>query len=99
MEGLLDHTLRDVLTRAGGIERCVSEFIRVTGTLLPERVFTRVVPELLQERCTVPLLIEHLRALLADSTPQTAAFASLRAMLGADDPLTPAQRIAALLKN
>jgi tRNA-dihydrouridine synthase C len=47
MEGLLDCTLRDVLTRVGGIDRCVSEFIRVTGTLLPERVFTRVVPELL----------------------------------------------------
>lgn len=47
MEGLLDFTLRDILTRAGGIDRCVSEFIRVTGTLLPERVFTRIVPELL----------------------------------------------------
>ena len=46
MEGLLDFTLRDILTRAGGVDRCVSEFIRVTGTLLPERVFTRVVPEL-----------------------------------------------------
>ena len=47
MEGLLDFTLRDMLTRVGGIDRCVSEFIRVTGTLLPERVFTRIVPELL----------------------------------------------------
>jgi len=46
MEGLLDFTLRDVLTRVGGIDRCVSEFIRVTGTLLPEKVFTRIVPEL-----------------------------------------------------
>jgi tRNA-dihydrouridine synthase C len=46
MEGLLDFTLRDVLTRVGGIDRCVAEFIRVTGTLLPERVFYRVVPEL-----------------------------------------------------
>ncbi|HZE91503.1 MAG TPA: tRNA-dihydrouridine synthase [Rhizobacter sp.] len=46
MEGLLDHTLRDILTRVGGIDRCVSEFIRVTGTLLPDRVFTRIVPEL-----------------------------------------------------
>ena len=46
MEGLLDFTLRDILTRVGGIDRCVSEFIRVTGTLLPDRVFTRVVPEL-----------------------------------------------------
>lgn len=46
MEGLLDAALRDVLTRTGGIDRCVSEFIRVTDTLLPERAFFRVVPEL-----------------------------------------------------
>ncbi len=46
MEGLLDFVLRDVLTRIGGIDRCVSEFIRVSGTLLPDRVFTRIVPEL-----------------------------------------------------
>jgi len=46
MEGLLDFTLRDILTRVGGIDRCVSEFIRVTGTLLPDRVFLRIVPEL-----------------------------------------------------
>jgi tRNA-dihydrouridine synthase C len=31
----------------GGIDRCVSEFIRVTNTLLPERALVRVVPELL----------------------------------------------------
>ncbi|MEO8007942.1 MAG: tRNA-dihydrouridine synthase [Betaproteobacteria bacterium] len=46
MEGLLDFVLRDILTRVGGIDRCVSEFIRVTGTLLPDRVFKRIVPEL-----------------------------------------------------
>jgi len=46
MEGLLDFVLRDVLTRIGGVDRCVSEFIRVTGTLLPDRVFLRHVPEL-----------------------------------------------------
>jgi tRNA-dihydrouridine synthase C len=47
MEGLLDAPLRDILTRVGGVDRCVSEFIRVSGTLLPNRVFTRIVPELL----------------------------------------------------
>jgi tRNA-dihydrouridine synthase C len=52
MEGLLDHTLRDILTRVGGIDRCVSEFIRVTGTLLPDRAFVRVMPELLNGGCT-----------------------------------------------
>ena len=46
MEGLLDHSLRDVLTRAGGVDRCVCEFIRVTDQLLPDRVFLRLMPEL-----------------------------------------------------
>lgn len=46
MEGLLDFVLRDVLTRIGGADRCVSEFIRISGTLLPERVFLRYMPEL-----------------------------------------------------
>jgi tRNA-dihydrouridine synthase C len=58
MEGLLDATLRDVLTRAGGIDRCVSEFIRITDTLLPARAFVRVVPELLngsRTRAGVPV--------------------------------------------
>jgi tRNA-dihydrouridine synthase C len=47
MEGLLDCVLRDILTRVGGVDSCVSEFIRVTGTLLPKRAFVRVMPELL----------------------------------------------------
>ncbi len=48
MEGMLDHALREVLTAVGGIDRCVSEFIRITDMLMPDRVFTRIVPELLQ---------------------------------------------------
>ena len=53
MEGLLDFVLRDILTRVGGIDRCVSEFIRITDQLLPERVFTRIVPELLNSGRTL----------------------------------------------
>ncbi|MEK7344369.1 MAG: tRNA-dihydrouridine synthase [Pseudomonadota bacterium] len=53
MEGLLDHTLRDMLTRVGGVDLCVSEFIRVTNTVLPRRAFIRVAPELLNNSCTV----------------------------------------------
>ena len=52
MEGLLDFVLRDILTRVGGIDRCVSEFIRVSGTLLPNRAFLRIVPELENGGCT-----------------------------------------------
>ena len=47
MEGLLDHSLRDALTRFGGVDMCVTEFIRVTDTVLPRRAFVRVMPELL----------------------------------------------------
>ena len=52
MEGLLDHSLRDTLTRVGGIDFCVSEFIRVTDAALPKRAFYRVVPELLNNSKT-----------------------------------------------
>ena len=52
MEGVLDHSLRDVLTRVGGIDRCVSEFIRITDQLLPRRVYTRLMPELRNGSCT-----------------------------------------------
>jgi hypothetical protein len=41
MEGLVDDLLRDVLTRVGGYDLAVSEFIRVSGSLLPARAFLR----------------------------------------------------------
>ncbi|MDP2163674.1 MAG: tRNA-dihydrouridine synthase [Hydrogenophaga sp.] len=78
MEGLLDATLRDVITRVGGIDRCVSEFIRVTDTLLPERAFVRVVPELLNggyTRAGVPVRAQLLGsdpACLADNAARLA---------------------------
>jgi len=46
MEGLADDVLRGVLTAAGGYDWCVTEFVRVTGTLLPHSLFTRLSPEL-----------------------------------------------------
>ncbi|KWR75570.1 tRNA dihydrouridine synthase [Cupriavidus sp. IDO] len=46
MEGLADYTLRDVLTATGGYDGCVSEFVRVTGSLLPARVYERDTPEI-----------------------------------------------------
>lgn len=46
MDGLADCVLRDVLTRIGGYDGAVSEFVRVSGSLLPERTFARICPEL-----------------------------------------------------
>ena len=57
MEGLVDNILRDVLTRTGGIDWCVTEFIRVTERLLPEAYFHKLAPELqhgAQTRSGVP---------------------------------------------
>lgn len=48
MEGLADDLLRDVLTRAGGYDWCVTEFVRVSATVLPHSAFTRISPELKQ---------------------------------------------------
>lgn len=79
MEGLLDAPLRDVLTRVGGIDRCVSEFIRVTDRLMPDRVFLRIVPELAQggrTRAGVPVrpqLLGSDAACLADNAAALAA--------------------------
>jgi len=80
MEGLLDHPLREVLTAVGGIDRCVSEFIRITDMLMPDRVFTRIVPELLQGGCTRagvpvrPQLLGSDPGCMADNAAALAAF-------------------------
>ena len=81
MEGLLDHSLRDVLTRVGGIDRCVSEFIRITDQLLPERVFIRLMPELLSGSRTaagVPVRAQLLGSDAACLADNAALLATLR---------------------
>ena len=45
MEGLVDHHMRALLTRDQGFDHCVTEFLRVTNQLLPERAFHRICPE------------------------------------------------------
>lgn len=79
MEGLMDFVLRDILTRAGGVAHCVSEFIRVTDTLLPERVFFGHVPELRHGSCTAsgvpvrPQLLGSDPVCLADNAARLAS--------------------------
>ncbi|AHI05412.1 dihydrouridine synthase family protein [Bdellovibrio bacteriovorus W] len=46
MEGVVDWVMRDTLTRIGGIDQCVTEFLRVTNRLHPESVFYKNCPEL-----------------------------------------------------
>lgn len=46
MEGLADALMRDVLTGIGGYDWGICEFVRVTGSVLPNRTFLRTCPEL-----------------------------------------------------
>lgn len=63
MEGVVDHTMRAMLTEVGGIDRCVTEFVRITTTRLPSRVFYRYCPELHNNGLTpsgVPVYVQLL---------------------------------------
>jgi len=46
MEGVVDSLMRDTLTQVGGIDQCVTEFMRVTTVLQPDHVLYRYCPEL-----------------------------------------------------
>lgn len=48
MEGLADAMLRDLITRQGGVDWCVTEFVRVTDQLLPPSAFYRYATEMKQ---------------------------------------------------
>ncbi|QLF91876.1 tRNA-dihydrouridine synthase [Pseudomonas sp. ABC1] len=63
MEGLVDEILRDLLTRCGGVDWCVTEFIRVCDRLLPAASFHKLAPELQRRSQTaagVPLRLQLL---------------------------------------
>lgn len=82
MEGLVDAPIRETLTRVGGIDRCVSEFVRVTQGLLPERVFYKYAPELsnlARTRAGTPVAVQ-----LLGSDPEQMGLHGLKAVsLGA----------------
>ncbi|MBU1283537.1 MAG: tRNA-dihydrouridine synthase family protein [Gammaproteobacteria bacterium] len=73
MEGLVDEILRDVLTQVGGIDWCVTEFIRVTERVLPVGSYEKLAPELFsgaQTASGTPLRVQFLGsdpACLADN--------------------------------
>lgn len=63
MEGVVDYNMRALLTSQGGIDRCVTEFLRVSDRLLPPRVFRRICPELERDGRTtagVPVYLQIL---------------------------------------
>ena len=82
MEGVVDVTMRDILTRVGGIDQCVTEFLRVSDRVLPRKVFYRLCPELLNGGVTaagIPVILQ----LLGCDPEVMAGNARRGAMLGA----------------
>lgn len=85
MEGVVDHHMRNTLfglTANGvkcGIDVCVTEFIRVTDHVLPQKVFHRICPEI-QNKAHYPIRVQ-----LLGSNPQAlASNAHKVAQLGVD---------------
>ena len=63
MQGLTDAPMRDLLTRIGGFDECVSEFVRITHTVHSRATWLKYAPEIANGNrtpsgvsCTVQLL-------------------------------------------
>lgn len=82
MEGVVDHTLRELLTNIGGIDICVTEFIRVTDHVLPNRVFQKFCPEL-STQCQTASKIPVRVQLLGGQPEPVAANAAKAVSIGA----------------
>lgn len=82
MEGVVDWVMRDTLTSVGGIDHCVTEFLRVTDKLHPESVFYKNCPELKtnsRTRAGTPVFVQ----LLGGQAEPLALNAARAAKLGA----------------
>lgn len=82
MEGVIDATMRELFSAIGGIDRMVTEFVRISNTLLPEKVYKKYCPELnhhSQTKYGTPVYVQ----LLGDNPELLAKNAYKAAALGA----------------
>jgi tRNA-dihydrouridine synthase C len=63
MEGLADDVLREVLTSTNAYDWCVTEFVRVTSTVLPHSLYLRMSPELMHGSQTASGTCAHVQLL------------------------------------
>lgn len=78
MEGIMDHTLRQLLSEIGGMDYFVSEFVRVTQYPIPSHTFYRLVPENTQHAATSSHHPVHTQIL--GSNPELMALSALNAV-------------------
>lgn len=89
MEGVIDHHFRTLYSAIGGVDICVSEFIRVNDVAVSKKVFLRDCPELQhasfhQKRFSATPNGTPLRVQLLGSNPETIAASAVTAVnLGA----------------
>ncbi len=79
MEGVMDATMRALITSAGPFDLCVTEFLRVVDELLPSRVFHRLCPELRENAGHTPSGVP-LRLQLLGQNPEALALNAQRAV-------------------
>ncbi len=63
MEGVVDALMRDMLTKIGGFDLCVTEFVRVVENVMSDKVFYRICPELKHDGFTpsgIPVKVQLL---------------------------------------
>ena len=82
MEGLTDPIMRDVLTSVGSFDWCVTEFIRVTDSILPDHIYHTYCPELLTNGKTAAGTPVHVQ-FLGNNPEMLAANAAKAAAMGA----------------
>lgn len=82
MEGVVDFHVRKVLTEIGGIDFCVTEFMRVTTQLQPRKIFYKLCPELSTDAQTAYQVPVHYQ-LLGNHPELLAQHAVRAATLGA----------------
>ncbi len=78
MEGVVDSTMRHVITQLGGVDLCVTEFIRVTDRVLSPREILKHATELSESGLTpsgVPVAVQ-----LLGSVPEVLAQSAIEAV-------------------
>jgi len=78
MEGVVDQHVRALLTHIGGIDGCVTEFVRVNDQVLPPKVFHRLAPEITRN-CQTPSGV-HVKVQLLGGNPASMAINAVEAV-------------------
>ncbi|MBL4740482.1 MAG: tRNA-dihydrouridine synthase [Sneathiella sp.] len=86
MEGVVDIYMRDILTRIGGFDLCVSEFVRASQTVYPASTFYKYCPELLSGGRTAAGVPVHVQLMGGNPTllAENAEFVASLGALGID---------------